>query len=260
MRRPIPSSGPVGARRTALAAILLTGLASPGTAQDPADWRTWAGAAAAFGGLLLLDDPVRDAALDLRGGTADHVASFGRWYGDWSETAPLLAGGLLAIGTLTEGGAGARRAAAVVAGALAGSMTNEALNQAIGRSRPAEGYGSWHFDAFAGHASLGSGHAAYAFALAGAIDEVTEGSVALPFYGAAAVTALSRVYHDRHWLSDVAFGGLLGLWMGRTATRKAVRALGVERTPREAATGSGGLLARLEPVIGGGALGLRLTF
>jgi len=169
------------------------------------------------------------------------------------------------VGALAEGGDGARRGGAALLGVLSGSLANESLNRALGRRRPSEGMGTWDFDPFHGHASLGSGHAAYTFAIAGAIDEVTEGWVAIPFYAMAALTGISRVYDDRHWLSDVAVGGFIGWWTSRRATRTATRLLGVSReratgAPAHSAPGLRAFLDRVEPVAGGHFLGLRLTF
>jgi membrane-associated phospholipid phosphatase len=38
-------------------------------------------------------------------------------------------------------------------------------------------------------------------------------------YGVAALTGISRVFHDRHWASDVVMGGAIGYVTGRAITR-----------------------------------------
>ncbi|MDX1579519.1 MAG: phosphatase PAP2 family protein, partial [Gemmatimonadota bacterium] len=250
------------------AALCLAGAVPPTFAQeapggeDGEVWERVGGGLFVLGTLAMLDEPVRDLADGLEGGALDDAAAFGRWYGDWPSTAPFLAGGLLLTGLVADGGEGARRAGAAIAGVLSGSFANEALNRAFGRSRPGEDRGAWQFDPFGGHASLGSGHAAYTFALAAAVDEIADGWVSTPFYVAATVTGLSRIYHDRHWLSDVAVGAAIGSLVGRRATRLSARALGVGRpespgrsSRRPVATG-----ARLEPVATGRFLGLRIVF
>ncbi len=229
-------------------------------ADAPAWWIEAAAGAAALGTLFLFDEPVRDLVLDIRGDVGDDLASVGDDYGTWATTAPIVMGGGVLLGAVLEGSVGARLAAAAAVGVLSGSMANETLNRALGRRRPSEELGSWQFDPFHGHASLGSGHTAYAFAIAGAVDEVTEGWWSIPFYAAAAGTGLSRVYQDRHWLSDVAVGAVIGLWVGRRTTRAATRWFGVARTTssssEEETTAS--LLDRLEPWVGGGYIGLSL--
>lgn len=233
---------------------------SPPPPNEPAWWKSAAIGAAAIGTLFLLDEPVRDLARDLRGELGDDLASVGDDYGSWATTAPWLMGSGLLLGAALEGSVGTRRAAAAAVGLLSAAVVNESLNRALGRRRPNEEVGAWRFDPFHGHASLGSGHAAYTFAIAGAIDQVTEGWVAIPFYAAAAGSGLSRIYHDRHWLSDVAVGSLIGWWVGTRATRSASQRFGVARTPGGSPPGetTRSLLRRLEPVVSLSFVGLRL--
>lgn len=201
-------------------------------------WRSIALGAGVLGAAFLLDQPTRDLALDVQGGTADDVGRVLGDYGTWRTSAPLLAGGGVLVGLALDGTDGAARTLAGALGVLAGSMANEALNQALGRRRPREEMGAWQFDPFHGHASFGSGHAAYTFAIAGAVDEITEGPWAVPFYAVAGGVALSRIYKDRHWLSDVIVGSAIGLWVSRRATRAALGELGLSTSGPEAAAGA----------------------
>lgn len=77
-----------------------------------------------------------------------------------------------------------------------------------------------------GFTSFPSGHTSAAFALAAVIDE--EGSVHWPHasrivtpvtYGLASLVGLSRIYKDRHWMSDVAVGALVGEYSGLIVER-----------------------------------------
>jgi membrane-associated phospholipid phosphatase len=74
--------------------------------------------------------------------------------------------------------------------------------------------------------SFPSGHVTAAFAFASAIDaEVNRIAPTHPrwivplLYGAASATAVSRVYHDRHWSSDVVMGSVIGFVGGRLIVR-----------------------------------------
>ena len=174
-----------------------------------------------LGAAFLLDPPTRDLAHDIQGNLGDDLAGIGHDYGDWERTAPVLAGGGLLLGAALDGDAGIRKATAAFFGVFAGSMANTLLNWSLGRSRPREERGAMHFAPFRDNASLGSGHTAYAFAIAASVDEVADGGWAIPFYAVAAGTGLARVYGDRHWLSDILVGGFVGLWVGRRATRAA---------------------------------------
>ena len=63
-----------------------------------------------------------------------------------------------------------------------------------------------------------SAHSATAFAFAASISTYYKDRawVAMVSYPLAAVTAWSRVYENRHWLSDVVGGALLGVFIGKT--------------------------------------------
>jgi membrane-associated phospholipid phosphatase len=74
--------------------------------------------------------------------------------------------------------------------------------------------------------SFPSGHSTAAFAFASAIDAELNrlapehpGWIVPTLYGIATSTAVSRVYHDRHWTSDVIMGSAIGFVAGRVVTR-----------------------------------------
>ncbi|MYC89009.1 MAG: phosphatase PAP2 family protein [Gemmatimonadales bacterium] len=269
-RRPIARNR---ALRGAVASLGLAWLLSPvhlaaQAVEAPPDSRTpgasrigrnIAVAAGVLGGAFLLDEHVRSLALDHQGTLGRDLAEAGHTYGDWQRTAPFLAGGGILLGVALDGGRGVRRATSAFFGVFAGSMSNTVLNWTLGRSRPRDERGVLHFDPFRGNASLGSGHTAYAFAIAAAVDEVTDGGWAIPFYVAAAGTGLARIYGDRHWLSDVAVGGFIGWWVGGRATTAAAGWLRVE--PSSTSTGpSPPARVRIRPLIAGDALGIQVRF
>ena len=221
--------------------------------------REFALAAGVLGGAFLLDETVRDLALDHQGTLGRDLAEGGHTYGDWKRTAPLLAGGGILLGVALDGERGVRRATSAFFGVLAGSMSNTVLNWTLGRSRPRAERGVLHFDPFRGNASLGSGHTAYAFAIAASVDEVTDGGWAIPFYAAAAGTGLARIYGDRHWLSDVVVGGFIGWWVGGRATGAAAGWLRVESASASSGP-SPPARVRIRPLIAGDALGVQIRF
>jgi membrane-associated phospholipid phosphatase len=86
--------------------------------------------------------------------------------------------------------------------------------------RPGRGFSSSDFQSFP------SGHATAAFAAAMAVD--IEGArywprarpyVAPLLYGGATLVGVSRIYHDRHWSSDVVAGAAVGTITARLLTR-----------------------------------------
>jgi len=196
----------------------------PALLPAPAGWALVG--ASGLGALVASDAWVRDLARQLQGPTGDWLSRHARWFGDWHASLPWLVGGSVAYGAVTGGKSGLEKAAAVLAGAAAGSAANEIVNEAVGRSRPIWGRGDLTFDPLSGHTSFPSGHAAYTFAVAGAIDAVTDGWLpAAAAYAVASATALSRVYDDKHWLSDIVVGSALGGLVGRLAAGRVLRAL-----------------------------------
>ena len=102
----------------------------------------------------------------------------------------------------------------LTAGALALS-----LKTIFGRARPYTGKGSMVFNPFASGSenhSFPSGHAVSAFAAASVIAGQTDSIILDIFsYSLATAVALSRIYNDQHWASDVFVGSALGYFIGK---------------------------------------------
>ena len=64
-----------------------------------------------------------------------------------------------------------------------------------------------------------SGHASTTFATASVLEAHFGWKVGVPAYALATYVAASRLHENRHYLSDVVFGGALGMAAGRSATR-----------------------------------------
>src|SRR4051812_39526568 len=111
---------------------------------------------------------------------------------------------------------------------LMGELTSYAIKGLVGRGRPfvtiddpddfkfGRGFKSSEWRSFP------SGHSTTAFAAASAVtDETTlwwpksTWVVGPVMYGGATMVALSRMYHNRHWASDVAVGALIGTFSGK---------------------------------------------
>ena len=74
--------------------------------------------------------------------------------------------------------------------------------------------------------SFPSGHATAAFAAAAAVTSESRRwwphatwAVATTMYGGATLVALSRIYHDKHWASDVVMGAAVGTFGGLKVVR-----------------------------------------
>lgn len=81
-----------------------------------------------------------------------------------------------------------------------------------------------------------SGHSSVTFATATVLERHLGWRAAVPTYLVASYVAASRLHENRHFLSDVVFGGTVGLIVGRAVTRhgKGTYALMPEIGPRQA--------------------------
>ncbi len=116
----------------------------------------------------------------------------------------------------------------VSASLFATSATTAVLKGVVGRARPYHtGEDSDIFDPGEGlsgnthYNSFPSGHTATAFALAASLSgEVAHRwpragpPVRVATYAAAGITGFARVYRDKHWVTDVVVGALIGHWVG----------------------------------------------
>lgn len=195
-----------------------------------------------FTGLALLAYPVDD---DLRTSVRgvgpqqdrvlDGMAEFGYAYGG---------PGVIGLGlALWGGGSIARKSTVAASGlraleaiAVSGTIT-AALKGVFGRARPrvspddksdfkfGRGFRSG-IESDGDFSSLPSGHSTVSFAFAAAVTSEVAfrapehvRTVAVLTYGAAAVTAWSRMHMDAHWLSDVTLGAGIGMVSGWAVTR-----------------------------------------
>lgn len=102
----------------------------------------------------------------------------------------------------------------VISGVLVGIF-----KYSIGRARPytGESRASFHpFSSTSSHYSFPSGHATSAFSVATVIAEHSkEFLVDVTAYGLATLVAMSRIQKNKHWVSDVFIGSVIGILIGK---------------------------------------------
>ncbi len=111
---------------------------------------------------------------------------------------------------------------------LINAAITQAVKHTIRRQRPWLGDTEDHFNPLESdqsHDSFYSGHASAAMAVATvfAHEYRQYPGVALAAYGLAGMAATARIYLNKHWLSDVAAGCLMGFYIGKTVCRPSAK-------------------------------------
>lgn len=182
------------------------------------DWWLTGSVIAETGSLMVLDKLLRQHVLATRGTDGDRVMEIG---GRFGENVPgvALAGALYTTGlvfNLPEVRVMGRHVAQSL---VYSALVTTALKYAFGRHRPFLGDGPFVFEGPGFHddqfLSLPSGHATVAFAIASSLSADIENPWATAgLYSLATLTAVSRMYHDRHWGSDVFLAAALASAIG----------------------------------------------
>jgi membrane-associated phospholipid phosphatase len=173
----------------------------------------WYEPLAVIGGIGLLstlDQPIANRVRDGRSSSALSVANGWARIGTPVVYGPvtlgILAGGLLSHNSKVTH-TGLRLAFSL---ALAGAAYG-GLNSTFGRERPNANTSAFDFDPGHFDRAFPSGHTTMAFAMATSLaDDVHPTWAKIGLYGAATGVAVSRVYQEQHWFSDVVGGAVLG--------------------------------------------------
>lgn len=190
------------------------------------DWAIVGGAAAGVVVLsALVDTAARDAAIHHHSGVLDDLTRVVEPFGAEYSWAVL---GAYGVAGLVFHDADLRDTAidGVIAAALAGGVITPALKRITGRDRPNQADDPLTFHAFGSSTSFPSGHATQAFAVASVISAHSDKTwVSVSAYTLAGLVGFARVYHNAHWVSDVAAGALIGTAVGRgvVALNKRIR-------------------------------------
>jgi membrane-associated phospholipid phosphatase len=166
---------------------------------------------------IAVDESARSLAQRLHSDFGDDIFGFGREYG--REVYGLtLSVGLYGVGLIFDA-ANVRETGVMLfeSIAIAGTITT-VLKSLIGRSRPYTEEGAYKFRGFqfkTETTSLPSGHTTVAFAVSSVLaGRINNPFASIGFYSVAALTAVSRVYHDAHWVSDNVLAAAIGTCVG----------------------------------------------
>lgn len=199
------------------AAVLTPVTARAQDARPPAmniEWWHPLAVGAGTGVLFLVDEPIADFLQDHQGSFGDDVSSLANKFKD-PPVYYVATAGTLVLGLAT----GNRKVTATglhIAGAygIAGAA-NIGIKWLFGRSRPSQTPNDpTNFDLFTGdgNAAFPSGSAAVTYSLATVLaDAIDRKPVTIVLYSAAALNSFARMYTNRHWLSDMAVGAVVGI-------------------------------------------------
>lgn len=182
---------------------------------DKTDWVIFGSVITLTAGLFLLDNTIQNYTRKHRSSFMDTVSDFSTHFGDWKQQIPLL-GGAYVLGVAFEQPVLQKLAAdGIVSSIIAAGIVNPTLALVTGRALPNAHEDPYHFRFFTqGRYSFPSGHTTAAFALATAIDQNLRSSfgyLQTPIvYLLAASTAISRVYDQTHFASEVVLGAGVG--------------------------------------------------
>lgn len=198
---------------------------------DGGDWLLAGAAVTGIGAsMVFLDESVRDLMLRNQDVPFSGYLAVGDYYGRIAT--PAILSGAMYLGGLLSGDHYLRETGLMVAEATAfAGIITTVTKMVSGRSRPFLDEGAYRYQGFQyrdERLSFPSGHCTLAFAISTVLAERFDHPVAtIILYLLAGTTAMQRMYADRHWLSDVLTGSIIGYAVGRAVVdRNTARAEG----------------------------------
>ena len=166
-----------------------------------------AGVAAGTAACLLLDDKVKEGMRSLNSPVLDSLQNMDV-FGDGFFTLGM-SGGFYLLGGEKE----KKVCCLLLESLIETGLITTVLKAGFGRKRPDSGFGPGAFSPFTlSNDSFPSGHAATAFSSAAVLARAYDaGWITYPL---AACVSFFRIYKEKHWLSDVFLGSVIGLAIG----------------------------------------------
>lgn len=188
------------------------------------DWLTLGGVIGGTAALTLLDEPIRTFFVRTKASFPAELDEIGYHYGK-PYAAFAFTGGFYLVGLIINDRWAKDTGINLGATLLTSGLIQTLLKDVVGRARPSTETGAYDFiipaKGHIGYHSFPSGHVAVALGismvLAKRIDYVP---VKILLYSLAATTAISRMYSDAHWFSDLAFGVALAYYCNQTVVRR----------------------------------------
>lgn len=184
--------------------------------------KTWkASALIGMGGVLYWkDEQIRRSSIFNQNKIKDDIAFGAEKFGNPLYTT-LGVASFVGVGAITKNQRLKNLSIEVMEVFVLSTITNQVIKNLANRHRPRANNGAYEWDGptiGGDNKSFFSGHTTAAFGFATVFaEEYKETNPWVPYiaYSAASLTALSRIYDDAHWSSDVFFGAALGYFYAK---------------------------------------------
>jgi membrane-associated phospholipid phosphatase len=187
------------------------------------NWVEFSGIVAGTAALTLADQPMRNFWQDQRSDALDGTNTIGYHYGK-PYCSFIYSGAFYTAGLLFKNQWMRETGMALGTALMTAGILEMGLKPLIGRARPSTETGNYDLTFFndkPAYHSFPSGHASMAFTVTFVMAKRTKSvPVKIFFYSLAATTAVCRLYSDMHWVSDVAFGGVLAWYCSEAALKR----------------------------------------
>jgi len=188
---------------------------------DQKDWTKLGVFVVAEGGILFADQSVKDFFQENRSASLDKFSrNFLEPFG--GNYSLLVMSGFMAHGLLAKNSKSVSTALISLESFLLASVVVRIPKTLVGRDRPDVANDQFQFKGpFHGN-SFPSGHTTAVFSVASVIATQYRDTKWVPFvaYSVASMVGLSRIYDNKHWLSDVVAGAAIGTLVGNLVSNR----------------------------------------
>jgi membrane-associated phospholipid phosphatase len=164
-----------------------------------------------------LDKDIRKEFSKNHNDSKDKIADIGNAYGNLIMPV-VVGGGIYSYGLFFKNDYVRETGRMLFEAVLFSGIITDVTKVIAGRSRPYTERGPYFFNMFTfdeGSISFPSGHTTVAFAMSSVLaNRIKNIFATIGLYTLSSVTALSRIYSDKHWASDVLLGSAIGYFVG----------------------------------------------
>lgn len=166
---------------------------------------------------MSLDKDIRKEFLKNHNDTKDKIADAGNVYGNLI-TPVVVGGGIYSYGLFFKDDYSRETGRMLIEAVIFSGIITDVTKVIAGRSRPYTERGPYFYNMFTfneGSLSFPSGHTTVAFAMSSVLaNRIKNIYASIGLYTFSSVTALSRIYSDKHWASDVVLASAIGYFVG----------------------------------------------